>query len=543
MARHFCYYLAIREVQRRAAVNAMRRGRARSGAIAVALCAIVANASACARPSPERKPGQIQVDIESSPTSTDPRFATDAISSRVNELVFDSLVKISREGDFVGDLAERIERPDPITLIFHLKHGVRFSDGRELTARDVKFTYDSILAPASMSAKRAGMIELASITATDDYTVTMTTRHPYAPALEIAMQGIVPEGTPLPAKSTAAGPPGTGAFAMLSYRRDESVTLARNPYRTAAPAAAREILFKVVPDATVRALELAEGICDLSENNLEATVLPWLANHQMLEISNTAGTTYKYLEFNFRDPRLRDLRVRRAIAYSIDRAAIVSSMLHGTARIASGMLTPESWAYDGDVATYGYDPAAARRLLDQAGYRADARGMRNLRFEYKTTPEGARVAEVFQAMLKRVGIQLDIRTLEWATFYGDIQRGEFELTSLQFVGIEDPNFYYTVFDSAMAPPHGSNRGYYSNPEMDALVEAGQRTIDPAARKKIYANVQKLAADDLPYVSLWWVNTVAVLNRGVQGFDPYPNGSLRSLGQVTLAEPGGAEPAQ
>jgi peptide/nickel transport system substrate-binding protein len=95
----------------------------------------------------------------------------------------------------------------------------------------------------------------------------------------------------------------------------------------------------------------------------------------------------------------------------------------------------------------------------------------------------------------------------------------------------------------MAPPHGSNRGYYSNPEMDALVEAGQRTIDPAARKKIYANVQKLAADDLPYVSLWWVNTVAVLNRGVQGFDPYPNGSLRSLGQVTVAEPGGAEPAQ
>lgn len=520
----------------------MRRGRARSGAIAVALCAIAA--SACARPSAERIPGRLQVDIESSPTSTDPRFATDAISSRVNELVFDSLVKISREGEFVGDLAESIERPDPTTLIFHLKHGVRFSDGRELTARDVKFTYDSILAPASMSAKRAGMIELASVTAPDDYTLAMTTRHPYAPALEIAMQGIVPEGTPLPAKSASAGPPGTGPFEMLSYRRDESVTLARNPYRAAAPATAREILFKVVPDPTVRALELAEGICDLSENNLEATVLPWLASHKMLEISNTAGTTYKYLAFNFRDPRLRDLRVRRAIAYSIDRAAIVSSMLHGTARIATGMLTPESWAYDGDVTTYGYDPATARRLLDEAGYRADARGMRALRFEYKTTPEGARLAEVFQAMLKRVGIRLDIRTLEWATYYGDIQRGEFELTSLQWVGIEDPNYYYMVFDSAMAPPHGStNRGHYSNPEMDALVEAGQRTIDPAARKKIYASVQKLAAADLPYVSLWWVNTVAVLNRDLNGFDPYPNGSLRSLAQVTLAEPGGAEPAQ
>lgn len=522
----------------------MRRGRVRSGAIAIALCATVAVASGCARPAPERVPGTIQVDIESSPTATDPRFATDAISARVNELVFDSLVRMSREGEFVGDLAERIERPDLTTIVFHLKHGVRFSTGRELTARDVKFTYDSILAPASMSAKRAGMIELASVAAPDDYTITMTTRRPYAPALEIAMQGIVPEGTPLPAKSTASGPPGTGPFTMLAYRRDESVRLGRNPYHAAPPGAAREILFKVVPDPTVRALELAEGICDLSENNIEAAVLPWLASHKGLEISNTAGTTYKYLAFNFRDPRLHDLRVRRAIAYAIDRAAIVNSMLRGTARVATGMLAPESWAYDGGVASYGFDPAAARRLLDAACYRADARGMRNLRFEYKTTPEGARLAEVFQAMLKRVGITLDVRTLEWATYYGDIQRGNFELTSLQWVGIEDPNYYYMVFDSAMAPPHGStNRGYYSNPQMDALVEAGQRTIDPAARKKIYARVQQLAADDLPYVSLWWVNTVAVLDRDLCGFEPYPNGSLRSLAQVTLRAPGGAQAAQ
>ncbi|HUY29199.1 MAG TPA: ABC transporter substrate-binding protein [Candidatus Binataceae bacterium] len=520
----------------------MRRGGARSGVIAVALCAIAA--AACARPARERAYGTIQVDIESSPTSTDPRFATDAISSRINELVFDSLVRMSRAGQFAGDLAERIERPDPVTIVFHLKHGVRFSDGRELTARDVKFTYDSILAPGSMSAKRAGMLELASVAAPDDFTVTMTTRLPYAPALEIAMQGIVPDGTPLPARSAAPAPPGSGPFTMLSYQRDESVLLARNPYRPAPAAAAREVLFKVVPDPTVRALELAEGICNLSENNIEATVLPWLGDHKSLEISNTPGTTYKYLAFNFRDPRLSDLRVRRAIAYSIDRTAIVNSMLRGTARIATGMLAPEDWAYDGNVARYGYDLAAARRLLDDAGYPAGAGGMRRLRFEYKTTPDGARLAEVLQAMLKRVGITLDVRTLEWATFYGDIQRGDFELTSLQWVGIEDPNYYYMVFDSAMAPPRGStNRGYYSNPDMDALVEAGQRTLDPDARKQIYAQVQQLAAVDLPYVSLWWVNTVAVLDRGFSGFDPYPNGSLRSLATITIAAPGAAEAAE
>ena len=301
----------------------------------------------------------IQVDIETSPTSTDPRFGTDATSSRINELVFDSLVKTDRNGQFVGRLAESIERPSDTEIIFHLKHGVRFSDGRELTARDVLYTYNSILAPESMSPKRAGLEELKSIEAPDDYTVVMTTAHPYAPALELATEGIVPAGTPLPARQEQAGPIGSGPFQMVAYARDEAIRLERNPYYPHPPAAAQSILLKIVPDPTVQALELAEGVCDFSGNFIEDDVLPWLAAHQSLEISKTPGTTYRYLSFNFRDPRLRDLRVRRAIAYAIDRNTIVNSMLRGTGRIATGMLSPENWAYDGNVTTYSYDPKKA----------------------------------------------------------------------------------------------------------------------------------------------------------------------------------------
>jgi peptide/nickel transport system substrate-binding protein len=170
--------------------------------------------------------------------------------------------------------------------------------------------------------------------------------------------------------------------------------------------------------------------------------------------------------------------------------------------------------------------------------------MRALRFEYKTTPEGARIGEIFQAMLQRVGIELTIRTLEFATYYADIQAGNFDLTSLQWVGINDPNHYYMVFDSKKTPPHGENRGYYSNPAMDDLVEAGKTTVDRDARKKIYAQVQQLAADDLPYVSLWWVDNVAVMNRRLVGFEAYPNGSFRSLATLTLIGPGGGgEPSE
>jgi peptide/nickel transport system substrate-binding protein len=498
----------------------------------------------CGHDRTDRPPGTIQVDIETSPTATDPRFATDATSSRINELIFDSLVKTNRNGQFVGHLAETIERPSPTEIVFHLKHGVRFSDGRELKARDVIFTYDSILAPESMSPKRASLDELKSIGAPDDYTVVITTAHPYAPALELAMEGIVPSGTPLPSKEDVAGPVGSGPFQLVTYARDEAARLERNPFYSYPSSAARSILFKIVPDPTVRALELAEGVCDFSGNNVEYDVLPWLAAHPSLEISKTPGTTYRYLSFNFRDPRLRDVRIRRAIAYAIDRNAIVSTILRGTGRIATGMLSPENWAYESNVTTYSYDPAKACQLLDQAGYRAGSGGMRGLRFEYKTTPEGARMGEVFQAMLHRVGIELTIRTLDFATYYADIQAGSFDLTSLQWVGINDPNSYYMIFDSKKTPPHGENRGYYSNPAMDRLVEAGMSTVDPDARKKIYAQVQQLAAEELPYVSLWWVDNVAVMNRRLVGFNAYPNGSFRSLATVTLSTPGaGGVPPQ
>jgi peptide/nickel transport system substrate-binding protein len=491
----------------------------------------------------DHSPGTIQVDIETPPTSTDPRFGTDAMSSRINELIFDSLAKPDLDGNFVSRLAESIERPSATEVVYHLRHGARFSDGRELTARDVLFTYNSILAPELMSPKRASLKELKSIEAPDDYTVVMRFAHPYAPAVEIESEGIVEAGTPPPAHRSSAAPVGSGPFAMVAYSRDESLRLERNPYYPHPPAAAQSIFFKIVPDPTVRALELAEGVCDFAPNNIQVDVLPWLAAHQSLEISKTPGTTYRYLSFNFRNSQLRDIRVRRAIAYAIDRNTIVNTVLRGTGQIATGMLSPENWAYDGDVTDYSYDPEKARQLLDQTGYPAGKDGMRGLRFEFKTSQDGARMGEIFQAMLRQVGIELTIRTLEFATYYADIQAGNFDITSLQWVGINDPNQYYRVFDSKEAPPHGENRGYYSNPAMDRLVEAGKVTIDRDARKKLYAQVQQLAADDLPYVSLWWVDNVAVMNRRLVDFDAYPNGSFRSLATLTLMDlVNGGEPS-
>ncbi len=509
--------------------------------VPIALLALL-GCSACTHGRDRLPPGFIQVDIETSPTALDPRYATDATSERIDELMFDPLVRLDSQGGFTGDLAESVERPSSTEIIFHLRHGIHFSDGRELTARDVKYTFDFVADHHNRSPKAGGLEQLALIEAPDDHTIRMTTRAPYAPALEMAMLGIVPEGTPARSSKLIA-PPGTGPFKLVDFERDDRVVLQRSSAReNPNPAAVKGIVFKVVPDPTVRALELVEHICDLAPNDIQPDLLPYLRAQEGLDVLTSAGTTYWYLTFNFRDPVLRDKRVRQAIAYAIDRDEIIRAYLRNTARIATGMLAPENWAYHGNVMTYRYDPARARGLLEDAGFKADDRGKRDLTLVFKCTPEGSRMGEILQAMLRRVGIEVRIRSNEWATFYDDMQRGNFDIAAMPWIGIRDPHHYYMVFDSRMVPPRGLNRGHYSNPEMDRLVEAGDTTIDAAARKKIYAQVQNLAADDLPYVSLWWQDNVVVMNRRVAGFRPSPNGSLRSLADLTLASPSLPPPA-
>ena len=477
----------------------------------------------------------LRVDLDTSPLSLDPRYGTDAVSGRINELVFDSLAHIDAHGVISGSLAETIERPEPTQLLFHLRRGVRFSDGRALTSRDVKYTYDSVLAPAALSPKRGDMAALAAVEAPDEFTIKFITSRPYASAMQWALLGVVPYGTPAPPGHHDKPPPGSGPFRLKEFVRDEWIILDRNPYRPANPSAVSGIAFKVVPDPTVGALELLKGIAQFAENNLPPALVAYLRGRDGLNVMQAAGSSYQYMEFNFRDPILADRRVRRAIAMAIDRQAIVASIMRGTARVATGMLAPENWAYEADVPRYPYDPQVASRLLDAAGHPLRADGKR-FTLAYTTTQGQERrlLAEAFAAMLAKVGIELRIRTYEWPTFYSDIQRGNFDVTSMAWIGINDPHHYYMVFDSAMTPPKGLNRSGYSNPDMDRLLEAGEAALDPARRKSIYSRVQKLAAQDLPYISLWWQDNIAVMNHAVNGFEPFPNGSLRSLARVSVA---------
>ena len=214
-----------------------------------------------------------------------------------------------------------------------------------------------------------------------------------------------------------------------------------------------------------------------------------------------------------RDPVLKDRRVRHALGYAIDRQAIVDHLRRGLARPAVGILPPASWAFEPGVFQFTHDPAKAIALLDEAGYRdPDGDGPQpRLRLSLKvSTNEFIRLqAAVIQEDLKRVGIDLDVRSYEFATLYTDVLKGNFQLFTLQWVGVSDPDMLRRVFHSKQMPPNGFNRGYYENPDVDRLIDAAMVAESDDERRKLYGDAQRVVAEDAPYISLWYKTNIAV----------------------------------
>jgi len=488
----------------------------------------------CSSPPPSNT---LVVAIESSPMTLDPRFATDAYSERITQLLFSSLVRVDAAFQIVPGLAVSWSQPDPLTYRFVLRRGVRFHDGRELTADDVRYTFASILDPATASPYRSvyGMID--RITVLGPYEIEFHLSAPHAPFLVNLVRGIVPARLAAQRDEFARQPVGSGAFRLIRWAPDDRVELAAfSGYYAGAPSIAG-ITVKIIPDETIRLLELQKGTIDIVQNAITPEVLPLLKASGRFHVVTSPSTTYTYLGMNLLDPHLADVRVRRAIALAIDRSAIIRTLLGGQAEEATGLLPPAHWAYEPDVTRYGYDPARARRLLDEAGVAdPDGAGPRprlHLTFDTSQNEQARRIAEVIQQQLAQIGIDLTIRSHEWGAFYADIRAGRFQLYTLSWVGVVDPDLYYEVFHSSSRPPNGSNRDGYVNPAVDRLLERGRRSTDPAERRTVYQEVQRIVADDLPYVSLWYPKNVVVLSERVEGFVPSPSGDWLGFSRVTL----------
>jgi peptide/nickel transport system substrate-binding protein len=489
--------------------------------------------------SAQRDPHTVVFLIESSPANLDPRIGTDAQSQRIDALLFDGLVARDASFQFTPALAERWEQPNPLTLVFHLRDGVRFHNGQPLTARDVVFTLESMIEPGRpggvISPKAATYAAIDTMEAPDERTVVMHLKHPdnyLLTNLSTGAMGIVPEGS---GRDFWQHPMGSGPFRFVSQQVDQDVIVERNPLSWSVVPKLERVRFAVVPDAITESLELEKGSGDVAINSLPMDSLSVLAARPDLRIEETGGTEIQYLSFNLRDPILSDARVRQAIACAIDRNLIIKTLLNGRARPASSLLPPNHWAFNDDGPRYDYDPARAARLLDETGHARKGDGIRFHLVMKTSNVESTRLlAAVLQQQLASVGIALEIRSFEYATFYSDVVRGAFQMYSLQWVGgNEQPDIFGYAFSSNRIPPKGANRGHYMNASLDAVLDDAAKSEDGARRRADYAQAQQILARDLPAINLWYRDTVVVHNRRLTKVVPAPSGSYIFLETAEL----------
>ncbi len=505
-----------------------------SGARALHLSAVLLMAACFISCSARPDPGTLVMIIESSPTSLDPRVGSDAQSERIDQLIFDALLTRDEHFNVQPGLAERWEVPDPLTYVFHLHQNVKFHDGRPLTSHDVKWTFDSLLQGKVRSTKSAAYRFVDHLEAPDDSTVVFHLKEPDASLLWNLSEGaigIVPYGS---GNELSSHPVGSGPFRFVSVQQDKDVVIERNYNYWGAKAHLQHVRFIVVPDATTRALELRKGSADIAISALTSDMVLTLERESHLEVLRAPGTIVAYLAFNLRDPILKDVRVRQALAYSIDRTPMIHYLWRDFARPAYSLLPLESWAYNGDVPHYDFNPGRARQLLDDAGYPA-VNGIRfHLAMKTSTEESTRLIAAVLQQQLRDVGVALDIRTFEFATFLADVTRGAYQVHSLRWIGgNEDPDIFENVFHSSRFTPHGANRTFYSNPRIDTLIDQARREPDQNTRKQIYAEIQRILADELPYINLWYFDNVLVHSKRVRNLTLNPSGNYDFLKTADL----------
>lgn len=489
-----------------------------SGVVAVMLLAMLQLSGCSKAPAPG-----LRFALAQAPITLDPRLATDAASSRINQLLYRSLVDFDSHYRPVPGLASW-RRLRPTHYRFRLgSDGRQFHDGSRLVAADVAATLNSVLDPTTASPLRGdlGPVERVDVIDSDTIDIHLSRPDPLFPGrLSI---GILPAGRIQQGRNLARDAVGSGPFAFDSWDEQRGLRLRR----------VRDGLlldFVVVPNPTVRVLKLLRGEVDLLQNDLPVELVRYLEQRPEVRVERARGGNFSYLGFNLEDPLTANPLVRKAVSLGIDRDAI-RRHLFGGARAATGILPPDHWAGAPSLSPPRHDPGRARELLAQAGY-----GPGNpARLVYKTSndPFRIRIATIIKYQLDQLGFEVELRSYDWGTFYGDVKAGNFQLYSLTWVGINSPDIFRYVFHSGSIPPAGANRGRYRSKQADQLIDAALAADDEPTQVALFRRLQALLLDELPYAPLWYEDHVIVHSPRVQGYHTGLDGGYRGLDAVSL----------
>ncbi len=485
--------------------------------------------------------GAFVVLMDASPHGLDPRFATTDASAKLVALMHEGLISTDTEdGTMEYRLARSVEQTSPTTYEIELRDNAFFHDGEPVTARDVEYTFmtlDEVGSPLAGLNERIKTFEII-----DDHRFVLELEKPHAPFENDLGMGIVPRHICEGHSSCPGEPVGAGPFRFAERNGELYFAFEAFEDHFEGPPTIERLVFRVIRDDNARMLALLGQTADLVQNAVPPLMLPVVEEAEGFDMETAPSFGYTYLAFNLEHPKLSDQKVRQAIAYAIDRDQIIEYKYRGTARPSTGLLVPEHWAYEPDVRTYGYDPDRARELLDEAGY-TSVDGEPRMRLEFKVSANNFRrsLAQLMAQQLAEVGIEVRVRAFEWGTFFDDIRSRNFEMTTLQWPSVQEPDLFRWIFHSENIPTAdaraaGANRGAYRNDRVDELLDQGRVETDQEKRRAIYGEVQQILAEELPYISLWHPDNVAVLREGTQGYYTTPNARYDAL-RVVRPAPG------
>ncbi len=469
---------------------------------------------------------------ENMPRTIDPRYSVDADSQYLGDFVHCSLVSFDPHGEIQNQVASEMQWTNPTTLEVTLRNGIQFSNGKEVSASDVKSIFEFLKGdPADPTPKKSNFSDLAQIEVLGSKKIRFRLSKPNGEFLYSLSIGLLPQ-------EQAAGPRigdpkeiiGCGEFKIDEWAVDH-IQLKR---RIKNPKSDVEyVRIEIVKDENTRFLKLRNSELDLVQNSINRDQLTRIHQFPHLKLMRRPGLNTSYLAFQYSDSILRNKKVRWAIAHAIDRQKMIDHLFHRWATPAVTILLPTDPYLNTKLDQIEFNPKLSQRLLDEAGFPMRGKNQTDPRFSLKlrTTPPRMPVAHAIADDLSKVGILLEIEVSDWGKFKSDIDKGNAQLWILNWIGFRGPDIYRFAFSTESIPPKGANRGRVSNSKLDALLIRGSQEIAFSKRKIIYDKVQEIVQDEMPYIFLWHDQQYAILNSRVKNYELYVDGSLRAIENV------------
>lgn len=453
-------------------------------------------------------------------------------ASITHRKIYEGLVGRDKNAEIQPLLAEKWEQLADTTWEFKLRKGVKFHDGTDFNANAVKATFDRLLDP-KVASPRAGVLKMVKeVKVVDDYTVQFILTEPFAPLLSILAShegGIIsPKTIEKYGKNIIKEPNGTGPFVFESWTPGQEIVLTKNKNYWGEKAKVDKVVFKVVPEETTRISMLETGEAQIAEP-LSVPMMDTVEASQAVDVYRSEGYGTEYIGFNVQKKPFNDEGVRKAIAHAVEMDSILKGVYNNVGKKANSLLGSKVFGYDSDLKAYEYNLTEAKKLLAEAGYPDGF----EVTLKTMDSKERVNMAEVLQSQLKGIGVKVKIEVLEYGTFVEQVNKGDSEMFILSWrnaTGDADYN-QYNLFHSN-SQRGGGNTFFYSNKEMDQLLETARTEKDPEKRKELYAQTQEKEMKEALYIPVRVIENLAAVTKDVKGFSISPSGYLE-LNDVSI----------